>query len=51
MDKGVGNVDRVCPRKEVIKYNVNKKDNNIGRKRSYADIVIHRNKRWHKLGT
>ena len=50
MDKGVGNVDRFYPRK-VIKYNVNKKDNNIGRKRSYSDIVIHRNKRWHKLGT
>ena len=34
----------------MIKSNVNTKDKNMGRKKSYADIVIHGNMRRHGGG-
>ena len=43
--KCVVNVDKVYPIKEVIESNVETKDKITRRKISYADIVIHRNKR------
>ena len=39
----VGNMDEVESRKEVIKSNIETKYEKLGRKTSYADIVIHGN--------
>ena len=41
----VGNVDEVKPRKEVIESTVEAKDKKLATNKSYADIVIHRNKK------
>ena len=43
----VGNVENIYPSKEVIKSNVDTKDENRGRNRSYAEIFIHQNMRRH----
>ena len=47
----VENVDEVNSMKEVIESNIETKDKNVGRKQSYADILIHRNIIRHGVGT
>ena len=47
----VVNIDEVEFRKEVIEFNVDTEDENVGRKKSYADTFIHWNKKRHNLKT
>ena len=44
-------MDKVESRKEEIDSNIETKDGKLGRKKSYADIVIHGNKKWKDLRT
>ena len=45
------NMDKVKSIKEMIKSNIDTKDEKLGRKKSYADIVIHTNKKRHDVRT
>ena len=47
----VGNMDKIKSRNEVIKSNVDTRDEKVGRNKSYADILIHRNIKWHNIST
>ena len=47
----VGNMDGVESRKEVVDSNIETKDENFGRKKSYADIFIHGNHKRHNVKT
>ena len=40
------NMDKVKSIKEIMKSNMDTKDEKVVRKKSYTDIVIHRNKIW-----
>ena len=43
----VVNINKIEPSKEVIKSNIEKKVEKVGRKKSYTDIVTHRNNKQH----
>ena len=43
----VGNIYMFESRKKVIWSNMDTNDKKLGRKRSYADIVIYNNDKWH----